>query len=76
MNIGWGAKKLLIRLRCIFLAVLLLAASLPVKAAAQTALEEAGFQEPGWEVRASLEATEESVIGHQKPQQTIRAGIT
>lgn len=47
MNIGWGAKKLLISLLCIFLAFLLLAASLPVKAAAQTALEEAGFQESG-----------------------------
>lgn len=68
MNIGWGAKRLLISLLCIFLALLLLAASLPVKAAAQAALEEAGFPETGREVRASLEATEESVIGHQKPQ--------
>ncbi len=37
MNIRWGAKKLLISFLCVFLAFLLLAASLPVKAAAGTA---------------------------------------
>lgn len=68
MNIGWGAKKLLISLLCIFLAFLLLAASLPVKAAAQTALEEAGFQESGREMEISAKAAGKSAIGQQEPQ--------
>lgn len=68
MNIGWGAKKLLISLLCIFLAFLLLAASLPVKAAAQAALEEAGLQETGWEVEVSARAAAETIIGQQGPQ--------
>lgn len=37
MNIRWGAKKLLISFLCVFLAFLLLSASLTVKAAAETA---------------------------------------
>ncbi len=40
MNIRWGAKKLLISFLCVFLAFLLLSASLTVKAAAGTAAAE------------------------------------
>lgn len=68
MNIGWGAKRLLISLLCIFLALLLLAASLPVKAAAQAALEEAGFPETGREMEKSAKAAGKSAIGQQEPQ--------